>query len=277
MNTIALFGAAGAMGTRLSNALRDDSGFEVLFVEAGEAGRARLRERGDEPADAEAAASSADVVVLAVPDAVLLGVARDVVPRMKSGAMVMCLDPAAPYSGGLPAREDLSYFVTHPAHPPIFGDESDPEARRDYFGSGKARQSIVSALMQGPEEHFALGESIARKVFSPILRSHRVTVEQMAMLEPALSETVTATCLTVIREAMDEAIRRGVPAAAARDFLLGHLNVELAILFDQLGWEFSAGCKKAIEEAKRDIFQPDWKKVFDEANLKASVAKITGS
>ena len=44
------------------------------------------------------------------------------------------------------------YFVTNPAHPPIYNGETDPEARRDYFGSGKAKQAIVKALMQGPEE-----------------------------------------------------------------------------------------------------------------------------
>ena len=82
--------------------------------------------------------------------------------------------------------------------------------------TGLAKQAIVSALMQGTEEDYRLGEEISRKFFGPILRSHRMTVEQMAILEPALSESVTATCLTVIREALDEAVRRGVPAEAAR-------------------------------------------------------------
>jgi hypothetical protein len=74
---------------------------------------------------------------------------------------------------------------------------------------------------------------------------------------------------------MDEAIARGVPADAARDFLLGHLNVEIAILFDEIEWDFSAGAKKAIEEAKGVLFRPDWKKVFDRDQLKASVRRIT--
>jgi len=43
------------------------------------------------------------------------------------------------------------------------------------------------------------------------------------VVQPALSETVAATCITVIREVMDEAIRRGVPEEAARDSLLRHL------------------------------------------------------
>ena len=176
----------------------------------------------------------------------------------------------------LPKRPDISYFVTHPAHPPVFNDEADMEARRDFFGSGKAKQALVCALMQGPESAYARGEALARRIFGPVLRAHRVTVEQMAILEPALSETVAATCLTIIREAMDEAIRRGVPAQAARDFLMGHINIELAIVFNEIDWQFSAGAQKAIEEAKKVLFQPDWKRVFEPASIRESVEKITG-
>jgi hypothetical protein len=273
--TIALFGAAGNMGTRISNTLKDDSEYRLLHIEAGESGRAKLRERGIIAVTKEDALREADVAILAVPDALIGKVAQDVVPGMKSGAMLMCLDPAAPYAGKLPKRSDVSYFVTHPAHPPIFNDETDAEARRDFFGSGKAKQSIVSALMQGPESDYAKGEAISRKIFGPILRSHRVTVEQMAMLEPALSETVAATCITIMREAMDEAIRRGVPADAARDFLLGHIWIELAIVFNETPWHFSAGAQKAIEDAKAVLFKPDWKKVFEPARLRESVERIT--
>src|SRR3546814_15039897 len=84
--------------------------------------------------------------------------------------------------------------------------------------------------MQGPEEHYALGEEIARVIWAPILRSHKVTVDQMALLEPGLSETVCASLLDVMREAMDEVVARGVPQEAARDFLLGHMNVLAAAI-----------------------------------------------
>jgi D-apionate oxidoisomerase len=274
---VAVFGAAGSMGTRVTNALKDDPDYRMLYVEADAAGQDRLRERGLEPASQDEAVGEADVVIFAVPDTVVGSLARQIVPSLGSGTMVVTLDPAAAYGGELPEREDVSYFVTHPAHPPIYNDETDPEARRDYFGSGKAKQAIVNALMQGPEEDYAKGEEIARKLWGPVLRSHRVTVEQMAILEPVLSETVTATCLTVIREAVDEAAERGVPFEAARDFVLGHINVELAILFDELDWSLSAGAQKAVEEAKKDIFQPDWRKVFEPENIKESVAKITTS
>jgi D-apionate oxidoisomerase len=275
MISIALFGAGGSMGTRVVNVLKDDPDYRLFCIEVDPGKQEALRRRGINPCSMEEAVPKGDVILLAVPDNRIGPVARQVAPLMRSGSMLICLDPAAPYAGKLPQREDISYFVTHPAHPPVFNDETDPEARRDFFGSGKARQAIVSALMQGPESDYPKGEAISQKIFGPILRSHRVTVEQMAMLEPALSETVAATCITVIREAMDEAIRRGVPAQAARDFLLGHIWIELAILFEEIDWKFSAGAQKAIQDAKAMLFQPDWKKVFEPEHLQESVNRIT--
>ena len=43
-----------------------------------------------------------------------------------------------------------------------------------------------------------------------------------------MSETVGATLSLAMRDAVDEAERRGVPREAAVDFMLGHLNIELA-------------------------------------------------
>jgi D-apionate oxidoisomerase len=274
--TIAVFGAGGKMGTRITDALKDDPDYRMLYVEKSKKGRDRLREQGLEVSEHDDAVRASDVVILAVPDTLIGEVAAEIVPTLKNGAMVMCLDPAAPYAGKLPDRGNISYFVTHPAHPPVFNDEADPEARRDFFGSGKAKQAIVNALMQGPEEDYARGEAIASKMWRPVLRSHRVTLEQMAILEPVLSETITVTCVVIMREAMDEAIRRGVPAETARDFLMGHINIALAVAFDKIEWDFSAGAKTAIKEAKKDVFQPDWKKVFEPESLRQSVAAITG-
>ncbi|MBT3269430.1 semialdehyde dehydrogenase [Candidatus Poribacteria bacterium] len=273
--TVALIGAAGAMGTRIRNTLAPIPEYEVLHVETPE-GEARLTAAGVTPTPMSDAAPPADVVVLAVRDDLIGEAAAQVVPLLRPGAIVISLDPAAPYAGELPDRADITYFVTHPSHPPIFDimEEESPEARRDYWGGGLARQALVSALIQGPEEHYEIGERVSRDMFGPISRSHRVTLHQMAMLEPALSETVCATCLTVIREAMEEAIRLGVPREAARDFILGHITVELAIIFDALDWEFSMGAKKAIEAAKTDLFRPDWRDIFTRERLDASVANI---
>jgi hypothetical protein len=185
------------------------------------------------------------------------------------------LDAAAPFAGHLPERPDLTYFVTHPCHPPIFNDETTPEGRRDHFGGIAAKQSITSALMQGPEEAFDLGERVAKAIWAPILRSYRLTVEQMALLEPGLSETVCATLLDVMREAMDETVRRGVPAECARDFLLGHLNILAAVTFKEVPGVFSDACNKAIQFGKPRLMRDDWLGCLDEAEIAESIRRIT--
>jgi hypothetical protein len=226
----------------------------------------------------EEALRGADVVVLALPDNRIGRVMHDIEPLLSAGTMVIMLDVAAAYAGALPPAPGLTYFITHPCHPPIFSDEVTPEAQRDFFGGEHAKQHIVCCLAQGPEEDYALGEQIARAIYKPVMKSHRCTVEQMAILEPALSETVLGTCLTILREATDEAVRRGVPPEAARDFILGHMRVELAIVFQEKeGAVFSDGALKAIERARPQIFQPDWKKVFDPEALAESVRHITES
>ncbi len=276
MTTLALLGAAGKMGTRISDKLRSAPEYHVLYVESGEAGLARLAARGVTSTPSEEAARQAEIVILAIPDVVIGRVAQQIVPRLAPGTMVICLDPAAPHSGELPARPDITYFITHPCHPPIVKEESTPEALADFFG-GVAGQCIVCALMQGSEEDYTRGEALARAMFAPVLRAHRITVEQMAVLEPAMAETVTLTLMVAIREALDEAIARGVPPAAARDFLLGHMGVNLGILFGFIDAQVSDGAKMAVERGKAQIMQPDWKKVFEPDKIMAEVRAITAS
>ena len=274
MLNVAIWGAAGNMGTRACRRLSENRKYNILRVEPLPAGAEKLKARGDTATPPDDAAKAADVIVLAIADKFIKPVAAGLVPKMKPGAMLLMLDPAAAYAGIIPERGDISIFVTHPTHPPVFNDETDPGARRDYFGAGKAKQSIVNALVQGPESDYAVGEEVARTYFSPILRSHRVTLEQMAILEPAMSETCSATFIVAMKEAMDEAIRRGVPRDAAFDFLMGHINVQLAIVFEQIDWKMSEGAYHVIREAQKRIFKPDWKGVFDREELKASVRGI---
>jgi len=275
MIKLALFGAAGKMGTRITARLRDDPDFQVAYVEGHPAGEARLRERGLTPSVPQEAARAAEVVVLAVPDNLIAQVAPAVVPHLPAGALLICLDPAAPLAGVLPPRQDITYFVVHPCHPPVVNDETDPEARLDFFGAIKAKQNIVCALMQGPESDYARGEAVCRKLFAPVMRAHRVTVEQMAVLEPAMSETVVLTCMFVIKEAMEEAVRHGVPEQAALDFLLGHINVNIGILFGYVNAQFSDGARLAVERARAQIFQPDWRKVFEPDSVREQIQAIT--
>ncbi len=275
MTSIALFGAGGKMGMRLGRNLVG-SAYDVRHVEVSEAGKARLKdELGVDAVAPDQALQGAEVVVLAVPDTLIGKVAGGIVDKLAPGTIVVILDAAAPHAGHLPKRDDITYFVTHPCHPPIFNDETDPAAQKDHFGGVAAKQHIVSALMQGPEEHYAIGEAVAKTIWKPVMRSHRVTVEQMAILEPGLSETVCATLLDVMREAMDEAVARGVPAEAARDFLLGHMNVLGSVIFKEVDGVFSDACNKAIQFGKPALMKDDWKRVFEPDEIMASIRRIT--
>lgn len=274
MDTVALFGAAGKIGTRITKALRDDPEQRLLYVEAGEVGLARLRDMGLPPTSTEEAVREADVVILAIPDVLIRTLAADIVPRLKSGALLICLDPAAPHGGELPERADIAYFVVHPCHPPLVNDEVTPEARKDFWG-GAAAQNIVCALMQGSDSDYEKGEKLARKMFAPIINAHRISVEQMAILEPAMAETVILTCQVVIKEAIEEAIRRGVPAQVAHDFAFGHMRVNIGILFGLIDAQLSDGARLAVERARQSVFRPDWKKVFEPDNVLKEVKAIT--
>jgi D-apionate oxidoisomerase len=273
--TIALFGAGGKMGVRLSkNLLKSE--FTVRHVEPSAVGQKRLKEElGLACVDVEQALDGVDVVILAIPDTLIGKIAYDISPKLKSGTMVMLLDAAAPFAGHLPDRADLTYFVAHPCHPTIYNDETDEAARRDYFGGGAAKQSITSALMQGPESAFELGEALARTIYAPIKSSYRLTVDQMALLEPGLSETVCATLLQVMRDAMDEVVRRGVPKDCARDFLLGHMNILGAVIFNEIPGAFSDACNKAITFGKPRLMRDDWLKVFEREEISQSIRRIT--
>lgn len=276
MTKIALLGAGGKMGVRLSKNLRG-SRFEVAHVEVSAEGRKRLEDEvGVTCVERADALSGADVIVLAVPDRLIGKILHQFISEVDPGSLIVMLDAAAPHAGELPTRDDISYFVTHPCHPPLFNDETDLVAKRDYFGGVAAKQHIVCALMQGPEEHYALGEEVARTIYQPVMRAHRCTVEAIAVLEPALSETIGATLALALREATDEAVRRGVPKEAARDFMLGHLNIELSIAFEEFPeGKFSDGALHAISAARPVIFKENWlEAIFAPEAVLASVKEI---
>ncbi len=273
--TIALFGAGGKMGFRCAQRLSQHPEFAVRCIEVGQAGIARLQTIGLATMPQADAVRDADVALLALPDRVLGAVSAAIVPLMKPGAMVMTLDPAAARAGTLALRADLSYTIGHPCHPPLVNDEVG-EARRDFFGfGGLAKQHIVTALMQGSEADYAVCEAISRIIFGPVMNAYRVSMEQMAILEPALVETTIMTCLTAIREAIDEAVRAGVPKEAAWEFAMGHVNVGVGVIFGYADGVFSDGAILAIERGKKAILKDDWKRVFEPDNVLEQVKAIT--
>lgn len=276
MTKIALLGAGGKMGVRLAANLQG-SRFQVDHVEVSDEGRQRLKDAmGADCIGQDTALAEADVVLMAVPDRLIGKIAHGIVGMVRPGTAFIVLDAAAPYAGEMPDRKDVTYFVTHPCHPSVFNDETTPEAKADFFGGVAAKQHIVCALMQGPEEHYALCDEIARIIYGPVIRSHRCTVEHIAIMEPALSETVGITLCIALKEAVDEAVRRGVPAEAAREFMLGHVNIGLGIAFGAFPQgRFSDGALYAIEQARPVIFREGWLgSVFSPEAVRRSVQEI---
>ncbi len=273
---VTLVGAGGKMGYRLSSNLKDHSDYQTSYLEIGAAGLERMREIGVSPSQAQECVPVADVVIFAVPDVAMGKVTSQHIPNMKSGSIAMFLDPAAPLAGHLPERSDISYFATHPCHPSVFNWEPVEKSHFDYFGGIAAKQNIVCALIQGPKEHYEVGENVAKVIYGPVTKSIEVTIEQMGILEPALSETFCGALITIMKEGMDVAIDKGVPKEAAYEFLMGHINIELALLFGQLpGGKFSDAAIKAIEIGKGKLFKDNWKEIFEPESVKDQIKAIT--
>jgi hypothetical protein len=269
MNTsVAILGSGGKMGFRVTKKLVD-AGYDVRAIEIGDAGRQRLAEANIPAVTADEGLKGASVVVMALPDNVIGKVASELSPKLEPGIMLLILDAAAPYAGDLPKdRPDLTFFVGHPCHPPLFNDETEWAARRDYHG-GVAKQSIVCALMQGPEDHYALGEEICKAMWSPIITCYRVTVEQLAILEPGLSEMVAMPFVDTMVEAVEECEKKyGIPRQAALDFLIGHLNVEIAMWFGYSPKVPSDAALRLMRFAKGVVVRDEWREALSPAKVK---------
>jgi putative NADH-flavin reductase len=272
---VTLIGAGGKMGCRLTRNLKN-SEYEMSYVEISEGGIENLKKLGVATSPAEEVLPDAEIVILAVPDVVLAKVSASIIPQMKSCAIVMTLDPAVARAGRLFMRSDVSYFIAHPSHPSVFNWEPTPEAQADFFGGTLAKQTIVCALMQGPASDYELGEQVAKTMYAPVSKAFKISMEQMALLEPALVETLSSSCLDLIREGMEEIIARGVPREAAREFLMGHINIQLAVLFKELpNAVFSDAANKALTRGRSILFKDDWKQIFEPENVLQQVIDIT--
>jgi len=260
---------------RLTHNLRH-SDYEMSYLEVSEQGIAKLNEKGISVSDPLVVIPDADAVIFAVPDVALGKVTAAYIPMMRTGALAVTLDPAAALAGKLFNRPDISYFITHPTHPSICNWEPVEEHMKDHFGGVAAKQSIVCSIMQGTLEDYIKGEELACTFYGPVSRSHKITVEQIGLLEPALVETLASTCVYVIREGLNEVIKRRVPEEAARDFLLGHLRIQMAVLFNELpGAVFSDAANKALQRGLKEFIKEDWKKVFEPDNVRDQIESIT--
>jgi ketol-acid reductoisomerase len=275
MTKIALIGAGGKMGCRLTDNFLKCTDYLLHYLEVSPQGIENLKQRNVSVSDQENTVPEADVVILAVPDVAIGAISNDIIPLMKPGALVLTLDPAAPLDGVIAHRDDLGYVIAHPCHPSIFNWEPTEHDFRDFYGGITAKQSIVVALMHGTEAHYQLGEKVSQDMYAPIKDTHRITLEQMAILEPAMVETLAQTCMEVVKEGYDRILELGVPQAAARDFVLGHLRIQIAVLFKEVNGTFSDAAYKISKRAKPILFKDDWKKIFEMDDIRQQVKDIT--
>src|SRR5215203_4927577 len=275
MTTIALVGAGGKMGCRLTDNFQKYPQYNLHYLEVNENAVKNLAIRKVVISSQEESIPIADVVILSVPVVAIKKISEELIPRMKPGALVMTLDPAAPLDGIIEHRDDLGYVIAHPCHPSVFNWEPTENAFRDFYGGISAKQAAVCALMHGDEKYYELGVELTRLIYKPVSRIHRVTVEQMAILEPALVETLAQTCMEIVKEGYDKVVAKGLPADAARDFVLGHLRIQIAVLFGEVNGTFSDAAYKISKRAKPVLFREGWKKIFELADIREQVRDIT--
>lgn len=271
--TIAVIGAGGKMGMRVSNNLVRTT-HTVFYAEVSPAGQERVTAAGRSLTDTETAVADADVVVLAVPDLALAAVSATVVPLMKPGAVMLTLDPAAAYAGLLARRDDVIQAVTHPCHPSVFLERTTPEEYADTFGGIAAPQDAIAAIESDDPAARARVETVVRVIFAPVIDVHWVTVKQLAQLEPTLVETIACMIGALLAEALEEAVNTmGIPEAAARSILLGHTQVALANTLKGSN-PFSDACLIAMDYGRSTIIKDDWKKVFRDDELDKNLARM---
>jgi hypothetical protein len=267
---VVIIGAGGKMGARASDKLAGLAEWNTIRCENNEDRAQGLREKGHVVTPLEAGLAVADFVVMAVPDALIGTIAHQLAPLMKSGGTLIMLDAAAAYVGELPSRAGVTQMIAHPCHPPFFTDHPTAEARADYFG-GIAPQDILVSLIEGSEQDFETGTRLCRDIFAPVHRALRVTPEQFAFLEPAMSEMLVATAACWMKESLEEAVRRGVPREAAEAFMAGHARIAMAIAFGAEKSPFSDAAKLAVQWGAERYIQPDWRKAYDREELTAAI------
>jgi hypothetical protein len=270
---VSVIGAGGKMGMRISANL-ERSPHRVHYADTGEPSRLRVTAAGRSLTPNDEATSVADVVILAVPDVLLGRISDTVVPGMKAGATLMTLDPAASYAGLLARRDDISYACAHPCHPSVFLERTTAEEYADTFGGIAAAQDAVAALDGGDEAVKTRAEEVIRTIYAPVADVHWATVEQLCVLEPTLVETVTCMIGGLLAEALDLAVHRaGVPEAAARAMLLGHVQVALANTLKG-SHPFSDACMVAMAYGRETIIRDDWTRIFERDELDTIIARM---
>lgn len=273
---VSVIGAAGKMGTRVTNNLaKHPDTVELHFCEASEAGIASIRSRGFDTVPAETAVPQSQIIVLAVPDVIIKKVSVSIVKMMTPGSTLIILDPAAAVAKELELRDDCTFVVSHPCHPSYFTDQDTYEARHDYFGGVAGKQDIVMAKIQGDDANFADSRTVSELMFAPVANSYVMGIRDIAFLEPTLVEILGASTLFAMAETVNEAERRGISRDAAVSFLTGHINILSAVFLGKMGnVQVSDACKVAVGLGNRLVLRDDWRRIWDDDVLDKAIATM---
>jgi D-apionate oxidoisomerase len=112
-------------------------------------------------------------------------------------------------------------------------------------------------------------------MWSPIINAYRVSTEQLAILEPGLSEMIAMPFVDTMVEAVEEcATKYGIQREAALDFLIGHLNVEIAMWFGFSPKVPSDAALRLMRFAKNKVVKEDWRTALEPATVKEAAELI---
>ena len=160
--TVVIVGAGGKMGARAAEKIGKDSRFRVLLCESDAVRASQLEHDGFQVVSTESALPQADFVVLAVPDALIGRIARQLAPSMKSDGTLIMLDAAAAYVNELPDPGSLTFMIPPPAKM-FAGTESRAPGsaaspRKQTGARGRSRTNRAS-LTARPDRRSPSGES----------------------------------------------------------------------------------------------------------------------
>ena len=271
---IAVIGAGGKMGMRVSPNLDAIPEYDVKFCEAGEAGVKRSEDAGRAITPTAEAVADADYVVYAVPDVALNAITTEIAPMQKPGSVVLTLDPAAAYAGQLFIREDLTYVVCHPAHPSVFRERKTDEEYADTFGGIAAAQHIVAAMHTENDAEQPIAEEVIANMFAPVVKVHWESVHDMAVLEPTINETIGCMIGQFLKDVLDYAVEvTDMKYESVEAMFYGHIYIALTNALRGSN-PFSDACLLAMDYGRERIINPNWKEVFNDEDLDIVLAKM---
>ncbi|WP_297564482.1 phosphogluconate dehydrogenase C-terminal domain-containing protein [uncultured Arcanobacterium sp.] len=271
---IAVIGAGGKMGMRVSPNLASHPEYNVKFCEAGEAGIKRSEEAGRPITPTPEAVKDADIVVYAVPDRALNKITTEIVPLQKPDSVVLTLDPAAAYANQLFIRDDLTYIVCHPAHPSVFLERKTDEEYADTFGGVAAAQHVLAAMDTESEKWQPIGEEVIANMFAPVVAVHWESVHDLAVLEPTLNETIGCMIGQFLKDVLDYTVEvTDMKYESVEAMFFGHIFIALTNALRGSN-PFSDACLLAMDYGRERIINPNWKEVFKDEDLDIVLAKM---